>query len=94
MLLAFVTAVALATAMWFVPTTVIDPGGIHRRFGRPRDIAWEDVVDLTEVRMWWCFGRVTVRVKGGKTLRLDGIPPNALPDVRTFAQGAIAAQTG
>jgi hypothetical protein len=90
MLLAFATAVALATAMWFVPATVIDRDGIHRRFGRPRDVAWTDVVDLTVVRMWWRFGRVTVQARGGKTIRLDGVPPNAVPDIRAFVRGAVA----
>jgi hypothetical protein len=90
MVLAFGTAIALAAAMWFVPATTYDQAGIHRRFGKPRDVTWDDVVDLPVVPMWVVFERVTVRLRNGRTIRLDGVPPDAVPGLRRLFPGEHA----
>jgi hypothetical protein len=88
-LLASVILLALgAVPQWFVAATIISPDGIRRNFAVHRDIEWSDIADFRVSRSRG-VKRVYAQLVNGGRRRLDGVPPKALPTLRSQLETSI-----
>jgi len=73
----FAVSLGLDVAAWFVPITVVDQWGIHRRIGRHRHTPWFDVYGV-RVAGPGAFAWVEVELASARSVGLLGVPVSAL----------------
>ena len=87
-----VVLVTAAIPQWFIAATVISPDGIRRNMAVHRDVDWAEISDFAVSRSRG-VKRVYAQLAGGGKRRLDGVPWEAVPTLRSQVGTGIKTGT-